>query len=117
MSNDFETARMTCAVNDPGSEHWSEDSFVGRLTEQATFDEGLFAELERAIVTVAKASPGAEAVWALLRILERVTLLTGAHLDPRDVYRIGNLDDERVADFNNHFRFTLRELSLQTQAG
>lgn len=109
----MESARSTCAENDPGSERWSEASFVGRLTEEAVFDRGLYASLERAMVAVGEGSPTAEDVWSLLRILERVTLLIGSHLDPGDVYRITNLQQDEVLDFNNEFRFLLRGLSLQ----
>lgn len=108
-----QSARRTCSENDPGSEQWSEASFVGRLTEEAVFDRGLYEALERAIGCVANGSPTAEDVWSLLRILERVTLLIGSHLDPADAYRIANLREDEVLDFSNDFRFLLRELSLQ----
>jgi hypothetical protein len=110
-----QTALQLCAANDPGSEHWSEESFVGRLTEYAEFDRHLYAELANAITGVAK-SPTVADVWCLLRILERVTLLIGCHLDPTDGYRIANLTDEEVADFNNEFRNRLRELSWQGES-
>jgi hypothetical protein len=111
-----QSALKTCAENDPGSEHWSEASFVGRLTEEGLFDDALYHVLEQAIVSVCKERPETAAVWSLLRMLERVTLLTSSHFDPTDVYRIGNLEDEQVIDFSNRFRFLLRELSFQQPA-
>jgi hypothetical protein len=116
VTRDEESVRSaleTCAQNDPGSEHWSQASFVGRLTEEGFFDDDLYHALEQAMVSVCREHPTTAAIWSLLRTLERVTLLTGSHFDPTDVYRIGNLDDERVAEFNNRFRFLLRELSFQ----
>ena len=111
MSSDLTRALATCAANDPGSQHWSERSFVGRLTEYAVFDQALYEALERAIVIAAREQPSAETVWCLLRILERVTLLTAAHRDPSDVYRMEGAPNDDVLDFENQFRFLLRDLS------
>lgn len=106
-------ALQTCAANDPGSEQWLKGSFVGRLTEDGVFDPVLYEALEKSILAAGRDRPAVQTVWTLLRILERITLLVGCHLDPADVYRIANMQDEQVADFNNHFRFMLRDVSLQ----
>jgi hypothetical protein len=50
--------------------------------------------MEQAINHVCREQPSAATVWTLLRILERVTLLIGAHVDAKDVYRIGNREDD-----------------------
>ena len=53
-----------------------------------------------------------ETLGAFTRIVERITLMLRRHVDPGDVYRIENLDDEQVAEFDRRVRYCLIEISL-----
>jgi hypothetical protein len=45
-------------------------------------------------------------------VVERITLMFRFHVDPSEVYRIENLDDEQVAELDKRVRFCLVEISL-----
>jgi len=49
---------------------------------------------------------------AIIRIVERITLMLKSHVDPREDYHIDNLDDEQVAELDKRVRFCLLEISL-----
>jgi hypothetical protein len=101
------------AQNDPVSDGWEDDSVLGRLMEDGLFDEEGFAALETAMIEAASAGPQHfETLGVVARITERITLMARRHVDPDDSYRIGNLDDEQVAELDRRVRFCLVEISL-----
>ncbi len=100
------------AQNDPASDGWEDDSILGRLMEDGLFDEEGYGELETAMIEAASGGPHFETLGVVARITERITLMAKRHVDPEDVYRIGNLDDEQVAELDRRVRYCLLEISL-----
>jgi hypothetical protein len=100
------------AQNDPASDGWEDESILGRLMEDGLFDEPGYADLEIAMIEVASGGPHFETLGVVARIIERITLMTRRHVDPDDVYRIENMDDEQVAELDRRVRFCLLEISL-----
>jgi hypothetical protein len=100
------------ARNDPASDGWEDESVLGRLMENALFDAEGYTELETAMIEAASGGPHFETLGVVARITERITLMTKRHVDPDDAYRIGNLDDEEVAELDRRVRFCLLEISL-----
>jgi hypothetical protein len=100
------------AQNDPANDGWEDDSLLGRLMEDGIFDEAGYAELEIAMIEAASGGPHFETLGVVARITERITLMAKRHVDPDDVYRIENLDDEQVAELDRRVRFCLLEISL-----
>jgi hypothetical protein len=100
------------ARNDPASDGWEDESILGRLMEDGVFDEEGYAGLETAMIEAASGGPHFETLGVVARITERITLMTRRHVDPDDVYRIGNLDDGQVAELDRRVRFCLLEISL-----
>jgi hypothetical protein len=100
------------ARNDPASDGWLDDSFLGRLMEERLFDDERYAELEAAMIEAASAGPHFETLGVVARITERITQMARRHVDPQDDYRIGNLDDAQVSDLDSRVRFLLLEVSL-----
>jgi hypothetical protein len=85
---------------------------LGRLMDEALFDEEGYNDLESAMVEAASAGPHFETLGVVARIADRITLLARRHIDPDDAYRIENLDDEQVAELDRRIRFCLLEISL-----
>ncbi|MEO8314446.1 MAG: hypothetical protein ABI645_06575 [Pseudomonadota bacterium] len=111
--NDFsDNEYPLLAQNDPASDGWDDDSILGRLMEDGLFDEEGYTELEKAMIEAASGGPHFETLGVVARITERITLMTRRHVDPDDAYRIGNLDDEQVAELDRRVRFCLLEISL-----
>ena len=101
------------AQNDPASDGWEDESFLGRLMEEGLFDGNGYAELEAAMIETASAGPQhVETLGVDARITERITRMTKRHVDPGDAYRIENLDDEEVAEIDRRVRHCLLEISL-----
>jgi hypothetical protein len=100
------------ARNDPASDGWDDESVLGRLMDEALFDEEGYNALESAMVEAASAGPHFETLGVVARIADRITLLARRHIDPDDAYRIENLDDEQVAELDRRIRFCLLEISL-----
>jgi hypothetical protein len=101
------------SANDPCSDVWDEGaSFLGLLMESSLFDDELYAELEATMIRAVAEGPDFQTLGAIIRIIERITLMARRHLDPGDVYRIGNLDDSQVIDMDQRIRFCLTEISL-----
>ncbi len=113
MSDDLSDSEYSLlARNDPASDGWEDDSLLGRLMEEGLFDEEGYADLETAMIEAASGGPHFETLGVVARIIERITLMAKRHVDPEDVYRIGNLDDEQVAELDRRVRFCLLEISL-----
>lgn len=111
--NDFRDEEYPLlARNDPVSDGWDDDSVLGRLMEDGLFDEAGYAELETAMIEAASGGPHFETLGVVARIVDRITLMARRHVDPDDAYRIGNLDDEQVAELDRRVRFCLLEISL-----
>jgi hypothetical protein len=111
--NDFpDNEYPLLARNDPASDGWDDESVLGRLMENGMFDEEGYAELETAMIEAASGGPHFETLGVVARITERITLMAKRHVDPEDVYRIENLDDEQVAELDRRVRFCLLEISL-----
>jgi hypothetical protein len=100
------------ARNDPASDGWDDESILGRLMEDGLFDAEGYAELETAMIEAAAGGRHFESLGVAARITERITLMAKRHVDPADAYRIGNLDDEQVAELDRRVRFCLLEISL-----
>jgi Immunity protein 41 len=98
--------------NDPFCAVWQEGSFVGRLTEKGQFDGEAYATLEDALVRIAAESPGVKTLGCIMRVFEQVSLLIRWHFDDSEAYRIENLDNEQLLEFDQRFRFLLIDLSL-----
>jgi hypothetical protein len=111
--NEFSDSEYSLlAQNDPASDGWEDESILGRLMEDGLFDEEGYADLETAMIEAASGGPHFETLGVVARIIERVTLMAKRHVDPDDVYRIENLDDEQVAELDRRVRFCLLEISL-----
>lgn len=111
--NDFADSEYPLlAQNDPASDGWDDESILGRLMEDGLFDEAGYAELEAAMIEAASGGPHFETLGVVARITDRITLMARRHIDPDDAYRIGNLDDEQVAELDRRVRFCLLEISL-----
>lgn len=111
--NDFADSEYSVlARNDPASDGWDDESVLGRLMDEALFDEEGYIDLESAMVEAASAGPHFETLGVVARIADRITLLARRHIDPHDAYRIENLDDEQVAELDRRIRFCLLEVSL-----
>ena len=100
------------AENDPFSDDWNEESFLGRLMEEGLFDEEGYADVETAMVGAVTDGLDFGTLGAIIRIVKRITLMLKSHVDPREDYRIDNLDDEQVAELDKRVRFCLLEISL-----
>lgn len=98
--------------NDPCSDAWDETAFLGRLMEDALYDEEGYVELEAAMIRAVSEATDFETLGVIIRIIERITLMLKRHVDPGDEYRIENLDDEQVAELDKRVRFCLLEISL-----
>jgi len=112
MTEQFDDEYPLLARNDPASDGWEDESVLGRLMENGLFDEEGYAELETAMIEAASGGPHFETLGVVARITERITLMTKRHVDPDDAYRIGNMDDEQVAELDRRVRFCLLEISL-----
>jgi hypothetical protein len=112
MNDPSEDEISVLSENDPCSDTWNEDSFLGRLMEESLFDEDGYAELEAAMIRGVSEAADFETLGVIIRIVERITLMLKSHVDPGDVYRIENLDDEQVAELDRRVRFCLLEISL-----
>jgi hypothetical protein len=113
MKDDFaDSDYSVLARNDPASDGWDDESVLGRLMDEALFDEEGYIDLETAMVEAASAGPHFETLGVVARIADRITLLARRHIDPDDTYRIANLDDEQVSELDRRIRFCLLEISL-----
>lgn len=98
--------------NDPCSDAWDESSFLGRLIEEALFDEEGYEDVEETLIRAVAEGPNFQTLGAIIRIIEQITLMLKRHVDAGDAYRIDNLDDAQVADLDRRVRFCLTEISL-----
>lgn len=112
MNNPDDDEFSILARNDPASDGWDDESVLGRLMEEGLFDEDGYNDLEAQMLEVASAGPHFETLGVVARVADRITMLTRRHVDPDDAYRIGNLDDEQVAELDRRVRFCLLEISL-----
>jgi hypothetical protein len=112
MNDPSEDEITLLSENDPCSDAWNEASFLGRLMEDALFDEEGYADLEAAMIRAVSEAADFDTLGVIIRIIERITLMLKSHVDPNDVYRIENLDDEQVAELDRRVRFCLLEISL-----
>jgi Immunity protein 41 len=100
------------AENDPCSDSWSEDSFLGRLMEQGLFDEDGYSGVEAAMIRAVAEGATFDVLGVIIRIIERITLMLKRHVDAGDEYTIENMDDGQVHDVDRRVRFCLVEISL-----
>ncbi|MET0292714.1 MAG: hypothetical protein ABW136_10155 [Steroidobacteraceae bacterium] len=110
--NDFDDAPSPLSINDPYSDDWDDASFLGRLMEEALFDQEGYVEVEAAMVAAVSEGVDFATLGQIIRIIERVTLMLKRHVDAGDDYRIDNLDDEQVNEFDQRVRYCLLEISL-----
>lgn len=101
-------ARQRVLQNAPSSGCQLPTSFVARLFDDAHFDPAACRALEEALAVLAR-HPGVAAetdrhVFALYRL---VVLKLLCHLDPGDVCRVDNLDDDAAIDLRNRFDFVV----------
>jgi hypothetical protein len=99
------------SVNDPFSDDWNEESFLGHLMEEGLFSEEGYVDLEAAMVGAVTDGLDFGTLGAIIRVVERITLMLKNHVDPREEYRIVNLDDDQVAELDRRVRFCLLEIS------
>jgi hypothetical protein len=100
------------AENDPCSDSWSEDSFLGRLMEQGLFDEEGYSGVEAAMIRAVAEGATFDVLGVIIRIIERITLMLKRHVDAGDEYSIVNMDDGQAHDVDRRVRFCLVEISL-----
>ena len=100
------------AQNDPCSDSWSEESCLGRLMEEALFDEEGYSTVEAAMIRAVAEGATFETLGVIIRIIERVTLMLKRHVDAGDEYGIVNLDDGQVHEIDRRVRYCLVEISL-----
>ena len=112
MDDPSEDEFSLLAENDPCSDAWNEAAFLGRLMEDALFDEEGYADLEAAMIRAVAETADFETLGVIIRIVERITLLLKRHVDAGDDFRIENLDDGQVAELDGRIRFCLLEISL-----
>ena len=98
--------------NDPCGDDWSESSLLGVLMEERLFSEEGYTDLEASMLGAVSEGLDFQTLGAIIRVVERMTLLFRRHVDPGDDYRIENLDDEQVAELDRRVRFCLLEISL-----
>jgi hypothetical protein len=111
--NDFSDSEYSLlAQNDPASDGWEDGCLLDRLMEDGLFDAEGYADLETAMIEAASGGQHFETLGVVARITERITLMLKRHVDPEDVYRIENLDDEQVAELDRRVRYLLVEISL-----
>lgn len=112
MDDPSEDEFSALSENDPCSDAWDETAFLGRLMEDALFDEEGYAELEAAMIRAVAEAADFETLGVIIRIVERITLMLKRHVDVGDDYRIENLDDAQVAELDGRVRYCLLEISL-----
>jgi hypothetical protein len=112
MNDSSEEESSLLDENDPCSDAWNETSVLGRLMEEGLFDEEGYADLEAALIRAVAERADLETLGVIIRIIERITLMLKSHVDPNNVYRVANLDDEQVAELDRRVRFCLLEISL-----
>ena len=112
MNDDSDDEFSLLGENDPCSDAWDEASFLGRLMEDALFDEQSYAGLETTMIRAVSERPDFETLGVFIRIVERITLMLKRHVDPDDAYSIENLDDEQVAELDRRVRYCLLEITL-----
>lgn len=104
-----------CALireNDPFSEHWREGSFVEQLTEYGRFHVDEYLRLDEALIKVAALGLDVDTLGLVVRVFEQISLMVKCHIDPHDVYRIADLDEEQVAEFDRRIRFLMIDMSF-----
>lgn len=105
---DPEAARWLVLQNAPTSDAYAIGSFVDRLVEASSFDvqgcQGLEAALAALIDHPALAAQTDRHVFGIYRLVA-VKLL--CHLNPNDVCRVDNLDDDAAIDLKNRFDFAV----------
>jgi len=112
MMDDIPDDATLLVENDPCSDDWSDTSFLGRLMEDAVFDEEGYSIVEAAIIRSVAEGATFETLGVIIRIIERITLMLKRHVDAGDEYSITNLDDSQVQDLDRRVRFCLVEVSL-----
>jgi hypothetical protein len=100
------------AENDPCSDTWSESSFLGRLMEDALFDEEGYSTVEAAMIRAVAEGATFDTLGVIIRIIERITLMLKRHVDPGDEYNIVNLNDGQAHEIDRRVRYCLVEISL-----
>ena len=110
--DDYDDTPSPLAVNDPYSDEWDDQSFLGRLMEEGLFDEDGYVAVEAAMASAVSDGLDFPTLGQIIRIIERITLLLKRHTDAGDDYRIGNLDDRQIADFDQRVRYCLLEISM-----
>ncbi len=89
----------------PGDDDFASDSFMGRLIDDAVFDVDEFLRLETALATLAVGDEDVrEAALVVYTIQARASLAFESHLDPHDLYEIGNIGDRELRDYAERLR-------------
>lgn len=105
---DPEAALALVLRNSPLSETYAVDAFVDRLFECGQFDATAARSLEAALLALvdvpALAAEADRHVFAIYRLVAMHLL---CHLNPNDVARVDNLDDDAVIDLKNRFDYVV----------
>jgi hypothetical protein len=112
MDDPLDDVVSLLSQNDPFGDDWSETSFLGLLIEERLFSEEGYSDLETTLIRAASEGVDFGTLGVIIRVVERITLMFRFHVDPSEVYRIENLDDEQVAELDKRVRFCLVEISL-----
>ncbi len=106
--SDPESARTCVLQNAPTSETYAIGSFVDQLFEESTFDLASCQALEAALLALIDAPAlAAQTDRHVFSIYRLVAMQLLCHLNPDDVCRVDNLDDDAVIDLKNRFDFII----------
>jgi hypothetical protein len=97
--------------NFPHGEEFCEKSFLSILHESETWDEDGFWLLDKAIYDLAAQYQGSDiprsVAWPLVRVYSYLFVLMHAHVNPKDCFRIKNMDDMTLSEWRERAELTL----------
>ena len=96
--------------NFPHCDEFCEESFLSKLHELGTWDEDEFWLPDKALYELAPQYAGADIprriAWPVVRVYSYLFLLMHAHVNPRDGYRIRDMDDTALSEWRERAELT-----------
>lgn len=97
--------RFAVERNFPRCDNYDDNSFLGKLHEQALWAQDEYWRLEWALYQLAKDETISEELsWQVFRIFSHCFLLFGCHLDRNDSFKIRNLKRAQLYDCRERFQ-------------
>lgn len=97
--------------NFPHCEEYCDTSFIGVWHEKGMWDEDEYWLLDKCIFELSEIHCSADIprniAWPLSRIFSYIMMSIQSHFDPRDSFRIENLDDDKMFDFRERFQLVV----------